>query len=169
MIAVFEPGETLASRRLQFSRFAAGDSEALSDWISTALTPDWEFEDFSSQILAERAVLISDLSSGEALGAATISTHKPLEGTASITFLGIDPVRRFRGLGGEAGLAIESHIRKRLGVERIFVPVPDGRGLAVYFWLRLGFRPVLKSEAPWPLTGLSTNPRPGIWLLRAQE
>jgi hypothetical protein len=28
-----------------------------------------------------------------------------------------------------------------LGTTRFYAPIPDGRGLAVYFWLRLGYRP----------------------------
>jgi hypothetical protein len=44
--------------------------------------------------------------------------------------------------------------------------VPDGRGLAVYFWLRLGFRPLLLPESPGPLIGLSSEPVRGIWMLR---
>jgi hypothetical protein len=84
--------------------------------------------------------------------------------SACIPFLGIEPARRFRGLGGEAGLALERHLRLRSGVRRVLAPVPDGRGLAVYFWLRLGFRPLTTSEAPWPLVGLSPTKVAGIWM-----
>jgi hypothetical protein len=68
-------------------------------------------------------------------------------------------------LGGEAGLALERHLRHKLGVERVYAPVPDGRGLAVYFWLRLGFRPLTRSEAPWPLVGLGDESGRGIWMV----
>jgi hypothetical protein len=78
----------------------------------------------------------------------------------------IDPTRRYRGLGGEAALALERHLRKRFDIEKVYAPIPDWRGLAVYFWLRQGYRPVTFAEAPWPLTGLLIEPRPGIWMLR---
>ena len=169
MAVILEVGEVVRSRRLQFSRLTAADSDAMSKWLSPELAPDWRFEDFSSQIDANNAVLISENESGDRLGVATVSLDEPLDGSASLTFISIDPQHRFRGLGGEAGLSLENHIRRRLGIDRVFVPVPDGRGLAVYFWLRLGFHPVLKSTAPWPLAGLSADPRPGIWLLRDEE
>jgi len=44
--------------------------------------------------------------------------------------------------------------------------VLDGRGLAVYFWLRLGYRPLTTAQAPWPLAGLSNEPRRGLWMVR---
>ena len=166
---VLEAGETLDSRRLRLSPLVAGAADAMSDWISLALAPDWQFEDFSRQVDADNATLISDLVSREAIGVAAMNFDQPLPRTASISFLTIDPERRYRGLGGEAGLAIDRQIRRNLGIDRVFVPIPDGRGLAVYFWLRLGFRPLQKSEAPWPLAGLSATPRPGIWLMRDQE
>ncbi len=169
MTPVLEAGETIDSRHLQLSPLVAGAADAMLDWVGPALAPDWQFEDFSRQVDAGNAVLISDLVSRDAIGVAVASFNEPLPRTASISFLTIEPERRFRGLGGEAGLAIDGHIRRHAGIERVFVPIPDGRGLAVYFWLRLGFRPLLSSEAPWPLVGLSPNPRPGIWLLRDQE
>jgi hypothetical protein len=36
----------------------------------------------------------------------------------------------------------------------------------VYFWLRLGYRPLTSAQAPWPLAGLSQAPRRGIWMVR---
>jgi hypothetical protein len=83
-----------------------------------------------------------------------------------VALLTIAPQRRFVGLGGEAALALEREIRARWGTERVYSPVPDGRGLAVYFWLRQGYRPLQTPEAPWPLAGLGDEARPGIWMLR---
>jgi hypothetical protein len=65
-------------------------------------------------------------------------------------------------------LTIERHLRGQ-GIERLYAPVPDGRGLAVYFWLRLGYRPLLTPKAPWPLAGLSETPRRGIWMARERR
>jgi len=92
--------------------------------------------------------------------------ERSAQNIACVPFISIEPSRRFRGLGGEAGLALERHLRRRLGVERVLAPVPDGRGLAVYFWLRLGYRPLTASEAPWPLVGLGPEAGSGIWMAR---
>ena len=112
------------------------------------------------------AVAITEAASGSAIGAAVALNDAPRTGVAAIPFISIDPNRRYRGLGGEATLALERHLRGRFGVEKVYAPIPDWRGLAVYFWLRQGFRPVTFSEAPWPLIGLIGDPRPGIWMLR---
>jgi hypothetical protein len=81
-----------------------------------------------------------------------------------LPFLAIDPARRFRGLGGEAGMALDAHLRGH-GFEKVYAPVPDGRGLAVYFWLRLGFRPLLPGEPPGTVVGLAGEEMRGIWMV----
>lgn len=152
------------TERLRLSTLTAADVERLA-WLAGALAPDWRLEDLGPHVAEGRAVLVSD-AAGEPIGAAVYVLDAPLPGAASLPLLAIAPARRFRGLGGEAGLAIERLLRQRFGVGRVFAPVPDGRGLAVYFWLRLGYRPLTLAEAPWPLVGLTPEPRAGMWLCR---
>jgi hypothetical protein len=109
-------------------------------------------------------LLISGLE-GEAMGLALVRLDSPSSGDATIVFLGMQPERRYRGLGGEAGLAVERLVRERTGVGRVYAGVPEGRGLAVYFWLRLGFRPLSIGEAPGAPLGLTSESKPGIWML----
>jgi GNAT superfamily N-acetyltransferase len=89
----------------------------------------------------------------------------PDRASASVPLIAIDPQRRFRGLGGEAGLALERHLGS-LGIERVYAPVPEARGLAVYFWLRLGYRPLSAGDMPGPPAGLDGSPMAGIWMVR---
>jgi hypothetical protein len=103
------------------------------------------------------------------MGLALVRIDTPTPGDATIAFLAMQPGRRFRGLGGEAGLAVERLARERLGVQRVYAGVPEGRGLAVYFWLRLGFRPLSTAEAPRALLGLTGESKPGIWMLREPD
>jgi hypothetical protein len=134
-------------------------------WLGAALAPEWTEADLQPYLESGQAVLIAD-ADGAPVGLAVVLPDTPAKGAASVPFLGIEPGRRFRGLGGEAGLAIERHLRARLQVERFYAPVPDGRGLAVYFWLRLGYRPLLTSEQALPPAGLTAEPLRGIWMLR---
>ena len=164
---VFEPSETVESPRLRLSRLRRENLEAMSSWLGDALAPDWRLADLEPVVEDGCAVLISD-AAGEAVGAAVVRLDAPQPGTASVPFIAIDPARRFRGLGGEAGLALQRHLRRR-GFGQVFAPVPDGHGLAVYFWLRLGYRPLPRAEVPWPLVGLAAESRPGIWLVRERE
>jgi hypothetical protein len=164
------------------------DLEPMAVWLAGALAPEWGMEELEHTVNAGDGVLVSD-GEGVAIGAAVAlvgafqdgawSSARPSRASgragrglpaesndvACVPFISIEPSRRFRGLGGEAGLELERHLRHKLGVERVYAPVPDGRGLAVYFWLRLGFRPLTRSEAPWPLVGLGDESGRGIWMV----
>jgi hypothetical protein len=153
-----------ATERIRLSHLT-GDAVAAMPWLDAVLAPDWQLDAVMQAVEAGAGVLISD-SSGLPLGAAIVLLGRPIAGAATIPLLAIDPARRFRGLGGEAAIAIERYLRAKHRVETVFAPIPDGRGLAVYFWLRQGYRPLTEAESPGPLTGLTDEPRQGIWMVR---
>ncbi len=62
-----------------------------------------------------------------------------------ISRLCIDETARGYGAGSGAATALLGSLGRRYGVVRTWAP-PD-RGLAVYFWVRMGFRP-LAGEGP---------------------
>jgi hypothetical protein len=134
-------------------------------WIEGALRPEWVIDDLMAHVEAGRAALVSKHDGGPA-GLAVAQVDLPETGAACVPFIAIAPAERFRGLGGEAGLALEAHLGREFGVRRVLAPVPEGRGLAVYFWLRLGYRPLIQVDAPWPLIGLDGKGLPGIWMAR---
>ena len=141
--------------------------EAVADmpWLEAALSPEWSLNDFENARAESMGVLISD-AEGAPAGIGLVRPDSPSAGDATIAFLAMQPERRYRGLGGEAGLAVERLVREKLGAQRVYVGVPEGRGLAVYFWLRLGFRPLSIAEAPDLPLGLTSGSLPGIWMLR---
>jgi GNAT superfamily N-acetyltransferase len=147
-------------------RLTALDPSALDamPWLEAALSPEYQLEDLTTAISQHDGVLISD-ADGAPIGAAAVFRDRPGPGDATIAFLTVEPDRRFRGLGGEAGIALERHLRA-LGHLRVYAPVPEARGLAVYFWLRLGFRPLPAAESPKAPLGLTHDSKPGIWMLR---
>jgi GNAT superfamily N-acetyltransferase len=144
-----------------------GALEGMTPWLEAALAPEWTLAELEAPVAAGNGVLISDRDDA-AIGVAVVLPNAPSAGCTTIPFLGVEPARRFRGLGGEAGLGLDRWLRDK-GYEKVYAPVPDGRGLAVYFWLRLGFRPLTKPQWPGPLIGLSQRPVRGIWMLRDQE
>lgn len=154
----------IETARLRLSAAGAEDIEAMQ-WLAEALRPEWAPADLMPHVEAGRAALISNRG-GKRIGLAVGLAGQPEPGQACVPFLAIEPDERFRGLGGEAGLALERHLRRRWGARRVLAPVPEQRGLAVYFWLRLGFRPLTRSEAPWPLAGLGRENGPGVWMAR---
>ena len=166
---LLQPGEILQTQRLLLRSATPEDVAAMSAWLSTsALTPDWQIEDLEATLPNANTVLVSD-KAGEALGLVLLLSDRPESGDVSVPLVAVAPQRRFSGLGGEAVLAVEREVRARWGVQRCFAPVPDGRGLAVYFWLRLGYRPLTTQQAPWPPAGLADEPRRGMWMVREAD
>ncbi len=136
-------------------------------WLAGALAPDWTVEDLAGHVERGEAVVVTR---GEApIGIVVALVGTPEADAACVAFIAIDPAERFRGLGGEAALALEGRLRERAGVGRVLAAVPEQRGLAVYFWLRLGYRPLVQTEAPWPLVGLNGKGGRGIWMERASR
>ncbi|HEY7270768.1 MAG TPA: hypothetical protein VH951_13165 [Dehalococcoidia bacterium] len=157
--ALMRPGEHIETRRLGLTLATPADIEAMP-WLEAALAQDWRVGDLLPHAEAARALLISkdERPIGVTVGTAT-------HAAALIPFIAIEPSERYRGLGGEAALAVETLLRVR-GAELVLAPVPEQRGLAVYFWLRLGFRPLLQVEAPSEPVGLDGKLLRGIWMAR---
>ena len=163
-MTLFPDAQPIVTGRIALSPL---NDEALSGmpWLEAALAPEWSLEAFEVARVNSEGLLISDLE-GTPEGLALVRLDNPSPGDATIVFLAMQPERRYRGLGGEAGLAVEQLVRERTGAHRVYAGVPEGRGLAVYFWLRLGFRPLTVAEAPQAKLGLTGDPEPGIWMLR---
>ncbi len=159
-------GNTIEASRVRLGPLTEGELAGMP-WLETALAPEWSPFDVEAAVAGGNGVLISD-SQGIAIGVAVVLRDVPSAHSATIPFLAIEPERRFRGLGGEAGLALDAELRSE-GVSKVYAPVPDGRGLAVYFWLRLGFRPLTTPNSPGAPVGLSPEPVRGIWMLRDSE
>jgi GNAT superfamily N-acetyltransferase len=76
---------------------------------------------------------------GEPAGYVGYALHA---GLLTILALAIEPARRNLGFGAEAIYALE----ELNSAARALALVPLGNGLAVYFWLRVGYRPVFASD-----------------------
>jgi GNAT superfamily N-acetyltransferase len=165
MSDAIEPADSISDgARIRLSKLDPAVLDTMP-WLDAALAPEWTREDLIAAIRDHDGVLVVDMES-RPIGVAVVFRHAPGPRSATIPFLAIDPDRRFRGLGGEAGIALDLQLRKDSSFERVYAPVPEGRGLAVYFWLRLGFRPLSMAEAPKAPLGLTADSQPGIWMLR---
>jgi hypothetical protein len=162
--SLFDPCETVNAGRVSLSQLSSDALKAMAPWLASALAPEWQIEDLIRALDSAFGVLISD-AAGAPIGCAVVVLHSPEEGSASVPFLAIEPSGRFRGLGGEAALGLERHLRRRFRIRRFYAPVPDGRGLALYFWLRIGLRPLTASQSPGPVVGLTGEPIAGIWMM----
>ncbi len=85
----------------------------------------------------------------------------PHAGAALIRLLAVAPDSRHTGLGGRIALALEKRLALSTKTKQIYVAVPSRIGIALYFWLRLGYRPLVRSDSP-------LLPSPSFaWMVRA--
>ena len=128
----------------------AADIDTLSHWLQRAAA-EANCERWSSKAALREAtgqghILVVSEDGPRAL--LEYETESPARGAAQVRFLAVEPERRRLGIGGRAALALE----RRLGpsVSRLYVLVPERLGLALYFWLRLGYRPLTQRESSAP-------------------
>ncbi len=96
---------------------------------------------------------------GERAGVLVYRVHAPRRGAAIIEIVATPPNMARRGAGMAAAALVEAELRAA-GVRAVYAPAPAVHGIDVYFWIRLGYRPLQSAE--WPCT------REGVaWLRRA--
>lgn len=139
----------------------ASDIDTLSPWLpraaSEARCERWSSEDALREATGQRHILVVSEDGPRAL--LEFTTEVPSPGAAQVRFLAVEPKRRRLGIGGRAALALERRLAR--SVSRLYVLVPERLGLALYFWLRLGYRPLTQREWPAPPTDGAA-----AWLVR---
>ncbi len=137
------------------------DLPALSDWLprtAAELGCDrWSGEQALRGALAAPDRLLYGDERGEAFVA--YETHTPLPNSARIDLLAVAPGRRRLGGGSRAAFALERRLAR--SIERVYVLVPSRLGLALYFWLRLGYRPLTQRD--WPAAPEAES---SAWMVR---
>jgi len=81
---------------------------------------------------------------------AGVAAWHPIDGDARawiIELVALPAGASRHGTGMKAALAIEQELRARRA-SRLYAPVPGRHGIAVYFWIRLGYHPLLRPA--WP-------------------
>jgi ribosomal protein S18 acetylase RimI-like enzyme len=138
----------------------ASDVASITAWlpaIASAIGCErWSSEDALSDAIERKQVLLYHDDAGEAFVAYALDA--PKRGAARIELLAVAPDNRRLGIAGRAALALERRLTP--AAKRIYVAVPSTIGLALYFWLRLGYRPLTQRDWPELLEGAST------WMVR---
>jgi hypothetical protein len=95
---------------------------------------------------------------GDDAGLVVYRVDAPRRGAAIIEIIATPPKQARRGSGMSAEAAVEDELRAA-AVRVVYASAPVVHGIATYFWIRLGYRPLLRGE--WPCE------RPGVaWLAR---
>jgi hypothetical protein len=84
---------------------------------------------------------------GRAVGVAVYRVYTPRRESAMFEFIGTTPADARRGSGMAAAALVEELLRAG-GTRTVYAPAPAGHGIDVYFWIRLGYRPL--PRAAWP-------------------
>jgi hypothetical protein len=95
---------------------------------------------------------------GSDAGIAVYRVAGPKPGSAIIEIIATPAPFARTGSGMMAAALIEEELRVD-GVRSVYVPAPAVHGIAVYFWIRLGYRPLLRAEWPCEREGVA-------WLVR---
>lgn len=139
----------------------ASDLPSLSAWlqrVAAELGCDrWADEEALRDGFGASDVLLYSDKRGDAFVA--YQTATPLPDSARIELLAVAPAQRRLSTGSRAALALERRLSR--SSKRVYVLVPSKLGLALYFWLRLGYRPLTQRE--WPASPEST---PSVWMMR---
>lgn len=95
---------------------------------------------------------------GERVGVLIYRLHTPKRGKATIELIATPPEHARRGSGMKAAAMIEDELCAQ-GVREIYAPAPAAHGIAMYFWIRLGYRPLERDAWPCAREGVA-------WLVR---
>ena len=93
---------------------------------------------------ATAAVLVRD---GEPVGVAAWRAPARPSVSGMIELVALPAANARRGTGMEAAAIVESVLREH-GAKRVYAPAPAAHGIALYFWIRLGYHPLLRPD--WP-------------------
>ncbi len=138
-----------------------GDLASLAEWLRGTAAElgcaRWASEDEIAEVRDRNRLLIAE--KGVPEGFVDYQVGTPQRDAARIRLLAVRSDRRRLGIGSRAVLAVEERLRRTAA--RCFVLVPAKLGLAFYFWLRLGYRPLNQRE--WPT---SPEEREAVWMVR---
>jgi hypothetical protein len=73
---------------------------------------------------------------------------------AVVEFVATPPALAREGAAMQAMALLEEELTDS-GVRSVFAPAPAVHGIAMYFWIRLGYRPLLRGEWPCERAGVA--------------
>ena len=164
----------LRSKRLRLRAIDASDfeDETKLDWLSAAegeVLGAAHSTSLRARLCAGDAGYWIDLPAAPAaitIGACSVRLAGPTnDGDLVWCWLAIDPYYRARGLAAAAVMLVE-RAAARAGARRARVRVAAANGIALYFWLRLGYRPLAAPAESLDLRADELGDYPGTWMLR---
>jgi hypothetical protein len=84
---------------------------------------------------------------GEDVGVVVYRMNAPRRGAALFELVATPPAHARRGAGMTAAALAEEEMRAG-GVRTAYAPASEAHGINMYFWIRLGYAPILRDD--WP-------------------
>jgi GNAT superfamily N-acetyltransferase len=144
----------------------ADDTPWLDGWLALAsgltgtdiVVPALPGDSIARRLKAERSLVASVVErDADPAGIVLLRSNTPRSGAATFELVAVEPKHARRGVGQRAAALAEDALPAR--TRMLYAPALATHGISVYFWIRLGFRPLLR--AGWPCE------RGGIaWLAR---
>ena len=91
---------------------------------------------------------------GRAAGVAVYRSPAPRYDAAIIELVAMPSAEARRGTGTAAAALVEEVLRAG-GARVVYAPAPAVHGIDVYFWIRLGYRPLQRSGWPCAVPGVA--------------
>jgi hypothetical protein len=132
----------------------ADDAEAIERWYDKAMClagSPVPLEDALRAASRRGAFALTAGTSPEPFGLAVVALDKPEPGWATVTLLAIAGLEQRDAAAGGVAL-LETRLRGEARDIRASMPLETG--LALYFWLRLGYRPVASGGGLWMIREL---------------
>ncbi|MEO8457028.1 MAG: GNAT family N-acetyltransferase, partial [Chloroflexota bacterium] len=99
--------------------------------------------------VGERLLVIADKDEPTPIGLLEYNVHSPAANWLRTDFIAMVEERRGFGYGSEAVRALEEWAERKQRITSFLAEIEPRNGLALYFWLRLGYRPAHAGEVFW--------------------
>ena len=130
------------------------DIEAIARWYAKAIVlAGWPvpLRDLLGSTDRRRTLVLTDGVNQGPIGLMAVAVGDPNPGWATVNLLAIAR-QEGRDIAALGVALLEAHLQRE--ASRIRAAVPLDVGLALYFWLRLGYRPVVSAERLWMIRDL---------------
>ena len=130
------------------------DVEAIARWYPKAIVlagSPVPLRDLFDSTDRRRTLVLTDGTRQEPMGLMAVAVNDPEPGWATVALLAIARQEE-RDIAALGVALLEARLRGE--ARHIRAAVPADAGLALYFWLRLGYRPVVSSRGLWMISHL---------------
>ena len=131
-----------------------GDIEAIARWYDQATVlagSPVRLEDLRDSTDGRQTLVLTDGERREPVGLMAVTLVDPEPGWATVALLAIARQEE-RDIAALGVALLEARLRGEASYIRAGVPLDVG--LALYFWLRLGYRPIVSGERLWMISDL---------------